>query len=125
LNWNIENLNLALLLILPAFEESAMVSFPVEVVVEEIVDIESIADLEVDIESIVDLKVGIGSIVDLEVGIDIVDLEDIETVDFEGTGNSMDIVGFVDIVIVGFAGNKRPSDMDCSNKRQLQYCWWW
>jgi hypothetical protein len=115
LNWNIENLNLALLLILPAFEESAMVSFPVEVVVEEIVDIEGIEDL----------KEGIGSIVDLKEGIDIEDLEDIETVDFEGTGNSMDIVGFVDIVIVGFAGNKRPSDMDCSNKRQLQYCWWW
>lgn len=108
MNWNIENLNLALLLILPAFEESAMVPFPVEVVVEEIVDIENIVDLEVDIEGIVDLKVGIGSIVDLEVDIDIVDLEDIETVGFEGTGNSMDIVGFVDIVIVGFAGNKRP-----------------
>ncbi len=102
MNWNIENLNLALLLILPAFEEFAMVSFPVEVVVEEIVDIASIVDLEVDNESIEDLKEGIESIVDLKVGIE------------TGTGNSMDIVGFVDIVIVGFvgfagfAGNKRP-----------------
>ena len=99
MNWNIENLNLALLLILPAFEESAMVPFPVEVVVEEIVDIESIVDLEVDNESIEDLKEGIESIVDLKEGIE------------TGTGNSMDIVGymgFVDIVIVGFAGNKRP-----------------